>query len=663
MRPLSSVSHVPEPRNVGSETGRSERKGGVVTTILLALILISGPLMLGGSRLWFELPLLDAVALLLLVQGLRLRAAAWDHPRARIDLIDLTVVLFTLYAVARWITSPTEYFSRLEVLEIVGYATVFFTCRYGLARRTHGLILLGLLVALGVFETGFGYYLSAHLTWCPFGPTEIMHQYYAPRWVGTYGCPNHYGAILVMAMGAALAWGSFSKLSWPLRIVFFYLAAFMTVGVMCSGSRGSMLGAVAAIGALSLFGVRYGAVRGWVPVLGGIILLGGFVLVLSQSQLVRSRLTEVTTTIETHNLDRYVRVRLARDALKIARDYPVFGTGPATFVFVHPRYQDSTFPTKAVLTHDDYLNCLDDYGAVGFSLALLFVGAVTVRFFRRPRATSRWQDRVLLTAGFTAWAALLLHSFVDFNLHIPANAFMLFALTGMGLRRFLGEQPETRGGIALPLAPVAWMLMAVSVAYGLEVGRTAVSDIIYEHAIGQALDVLPSQSMDDAREAIAIDPDNVPALVFLGDMCRVQAARQEDIPLRLAEGQAALDAYEKAFADNPLDDTIEASLGLTFDIMQRYPEAYFCYSAAVTKQPYEGQFWFRLGNHFWQRGLLVQAEQAYQMGLRCPHGAKDNIAAAQEIRGYLAARGVPLPEPGTNPLLPAPPPPETPTIP
>jgi hypothetical protein len=51
------------------------------------------------------------------------------------------------------------------------------------------------------------------------------------------------------------------------------------------------------------------------------------------------------------------------------------------------------------------------------------------------------------------------------------------------------------------------------------------------------------------------------------------------------------------------------------------------------------------------------------MGLRCPHGAEDNVAAAKDIRDYLAAQGVPLPSPGTNPLAPETAPLETPTIP
>ena len=654
MRTLSSAP--PEPRLSGRESRPPVTVGGFLTIALLFLLLFGAPLVLGAARLWFELPLLELVALLLLVQAGRMGFCA--ESRMRIDVIDLAAVIFTLYAVARWLTSTTEYFSRLEILNVIACATIFFTCRYGLARRSHGLVLLGGLIVLGIFETGFGYYLSNHLDWVPYGPNETLQQYYAPRWVGTYASPNHYGAILVMAMGAALAFASFSKLSWPVRIVFFYLAAVMLIGVVCSASRGSMIGAGTAIVALSIFGVRYGMVRWWLPVMGGAVLITGFGFVLSSSALVQSRLDEMRQAVSQGTLDNYVRIKLDRDALRIAADHPVFGTGPATFVFIHPRYQDSTFSRLAVLAHNDYLNTLDDYGAVGLALALIFVVAVTVKFFRRPRGASRWQDRVLLTAGFTGWSALLVHSFLDYNMHIPANAFMLLALTGMALRRFSSESTESRVGLTLPAVPLAVVLAVVALAYGFIVGRTAISDIIYEHAIARELDATPDESVAAAHEALRYDPGNVPALVFLGNILRVEAAhydKPEDIATRMGLAEKAAQAYQKAMRKNPLDDTIEASLGLTYDLMYRYPEAYFCYADALRHQPYDGQFWFRLGNHFWETGLLEKAEQAYRMGLACPHGAEENVQPAQEIRGYLEAQGIPAPAPGTDPLKPQPP--------
>ena len=225
--------------------------GAVITTFLLAVVLTAGPLILGAARLWIELPLLGLAALLLVVQGLRLATRPPDGAQRRADAIDLSVALFVLYAIVRWLTSPAGYFSRIEAMDVSACAGVFFTCRYGMANRRYCMALLYLLVILGVGETVFGYYLSNHLDWFPFGQAERMQLNYAPLWVGTYGSPTHYASLLVMAIGAALALGSLSKLQWPVRIILIYLAIMMMVGVMYSGSRGSWIALLAAICALA----------------------------------------------------------------------------------------------------------------------------------------------------------------------------------------------------------------------------------------------------------------------------------------------------------------------------------------------------------------------------------------------------------------------------
>ena len=119
--------------------------------------------------------------------------------------------------------------------------------------------------------------------WFPFRPGEQTQFDYGSRWVGTYESPNHYASLLVMAIVAALALGSFSKLAWPVRIVLFYVALMMMVGVTYSGSRGSWIALLAAIGALVVVGIRNGTMRWWVPVTGAalLIVVAGFLFSLS----------------------------------------------------------------------------------------------------------------------------------------------------------------------------------------------------------------------------------------------------------------------------------------------------------------------------------------------------------------------------------------------
>jgi O-antigen ligase len=645
------------PAGGGTSTSTGGGLGEFVSAVLLIVILSTGALILGGVRLWTHLPLLVLVSILLLIQGVRLAAKPSPGAHRRVDVIDLSVILFLLYAVARWLTSPTEYFSRIEVMQVAACAVVFLTCRHGLRSRTTGLVFLFLLVGLGVFQAGFGYYLHLNPDWFPFGPTERLQLHYAPRWIGTYGNPNHYASFLIMASGAALALGCFSKLPWPARIILFYVTGMMLIGVMNSGSRGGWISAVAATLGLTIFALRNRTVRWWLPVAGaaGLLLAAGILFSLSPE--VQDRVADIEDRVHAGLFDIDVRVELARDALHIARDHPVFGTGPGTFTFVHPRYQSSTFAYKAVLTHDDYLNCLDDYGVIGFGLALVFVIAVTRKWFTPLRSSSRWQDRVVVAAGFAAWSALLVHSLFDFNLHVTANAFMLFALAGLGLGR-LSRDEEAPAGSTVPLAPLGrslgWALMLLSLLYGFEAVRTALSDLAFEHAFADALDAPAEQSIREAEEALRYDPGNAQDLVFLGDLYRYQASQQDDIEDRIGLGQKALDAYQRAFLANTIDDNIQARQAMTYDVMRRYTEAFLNYKEAVEAEPYNGEYWYWLGNHYWQRGMLAKAEEAYLLSQKCPHGGEASVQAEQDLRGLPTMQDVPLPAPGANPLTPQP---------
>ena len=629
----------------------------LITTFLLAIVLVTGPLILGADRLWIELPLLSVVALLLVVQGMRLAAKPPVGTIRRADAIDLCVGLFVLYAIVRWLTSPAAYFSRIEAMDVAAYAGVFLTCRYGMANRRYCMALLYLLVILGAGETVFGYYLSNNLDWSPFGPTEQLQLYYAPRWIGTYGSPNNYASLLVMAIGAALALGSFSKLPWPVRIVLFYLALMMFVGVAYSGSRGAWIAFVAAVCGLVTMGIRNGTMRWWVPVTGALTLIAVAGFLFSQSQVARTRLHDARVMFLGGAYKTDLRVQLAKDALHIAHDHPVFGTGPGTFIFIHPRYQSSTFAFKAELTHDDYLNCLDDYGLVGLGLALFFVAAVTLKFFRPLVVDNRWQDRVLVGAGFAAWVALLVHSLVDFDLHIPANALLLFALAGLAMGRIKDEK-ETHWS-TLSLAPLGqgfgWAVVLVSLVYGVEVARTALGDWTYEDVFAHEDEVSIRNSIQGAEEALAYDPGNALDLVLLGDLHRAEALLKKTDADRSSEAQAALDVYQKALQANSLDDAIQARIGMALDLMQKYPEALKHYQAAVSAQPYNGQFWYWLGNHYQESGMETEAQQAYLVAKQCPHGGEENAELEKRLRALPGANAVAPPVIAPEATLSAPP--------
>jgi O-antigen ligase len=103
--------------------------------------------------------------------------------------------------------------------------------------------------------------------------------------------------------------------------------------------------------------------------------------------------------------------------------------------------------------HNDYLHLLCEYGAIGAAGFLLFLYAHLrhglqsfIQFGprRAARGASPLSNRLALNIGaLCAVAAYIVHSTVDFNLHIPANALLLAFVFGLIANPDIKQTSET----------------------------------------------------------------------------------------------------------------------------------------------------------------------------------------------------------------------------
>ena len=148
----------------------------------------------------------------------------------------------------------------------------------------------------------------------------------------------------------------------------------------------------------------------------------------------------------------YTRLWMWQAAWQITLDHPWFGAGPSIFNSIYGRYRDPVDQCIPEYVHNDYLQALCDYGVIGFVLMGLLVGAFLVAAWRIHR---RWHQRGVgehagwhwpywleaeragrpawLLGGAAAVVACILHSAVDFNLHMSANALTLTVIMAMGM--------------------------------------------------------------------------------------------------------------------------------------------------------------------------------------------------------------------------------------
>ncbi len=144
------------------------------------------------------------------------------------------------------------------------------------------------------------------------------------------------------------------------------------------------------------------------------------------------------------DLDPGIRPQITKDSLKMFLQRPIWGWGLGTFPIVYPRYR--SFYTNLFINeaHNDYAQLLTEMGLLGFTLALWFLTGV---YRRGLLASQRWQnhwDGMLSLAALIGCTGILLHSFVDFNLQIPANAALFYVLCALAAAEPMAEALFTR---------------------------------------------------------------------------------------------------------------------------------------------------------------------------------------------------------------------------
>jgi O-antigen ligase len=122
----------------------------------------------------------------------------------------------------------------------------------------------------------------------------------------------------------------------------------------------------------------------------------------------------------------------AMHTLPMIRDYAVFGAGPGSFYATFPRYRPESIRSFFDYAHNDYAQFAAESGLLGLSILGLFVVLSL-----RAALAAQWLRRDPLMRGISFAAvmgvtSILIHSWVDFNLQIPANAAYFMVLLALG---------------------------------------------------------------------------------------------------------------------------------------------------------------------------------------------------------------------------------------
>jgi O-antigen ligase len=135
----------------------------------------------------------------------------------------------------------------------------------------------------------------------------------------------------------------------------------------------------------------------------------------------RIQQTEVTSNID-NPLPTEDRDEVDRQALSYAKDFLLTGSGGGSFYVTFPTYAGAGIISFFDHAHNDYLQLLTETGVIGFSLCVLIVAMAAAQALLAVRRRNEPLMRGTAFGVTLAICWLAIHSTVDFNMQIPANA-------------------------------------------------------------------------------------------------------------------------------------------------------------------------------------------------------------------------------------------------
>jgi len=204
------------------------------------------------------------------------------------------------------------------------------------------------------------------------------------------------------------------------------LAIIPLSALLLSASRGGIISLAAELAFLALVLILRRTARRHL-VAGGVVLL---LALLTVSWLGVNQILSRFSSLQTLEVTQGKRASMRHGTWQIFLDHPLLGTGLGTLQQVYPPYE-TLYDGKIVNhTHNDYLEALAGTGLVGGLCCAWFIGTLFISALGFLKSGDNSFANTLRLCGWTGCWGLLVHSLVDFNLHIPANL-LLFLLMSM----------------------------------------------------------------------------------------------------------------------------------------------------------------------------------------------------------------------------------------
>jgi hypothetical protein len=331
--------------------------------------------------------------------------------------------------------------AKIEFAKLLSLGLVVFVIVNNFNKKSDILAILTAISATGFLTAFFG--IVQRFAW----NGMIYWVQPVPEGAGPFGPfvnKNHFAGFMELTIPITVAFVFISD-RLEKKIFFGFMSTVMLLALFLSLSRAGILSfftsimLIIAVLFLRYFFTRSDSARG--RLVAYIVYIVPAVLIISSALflIARGPLIERFSNLPESFMG---RAGIYKDAFRMFLDFPLFGTGLATFGNIFSSYNTSYSQAIVRSAHSDWLQMLSEAGLAGFICVLIFIwaffkdilychflgrGDCIFRASLKDRTVGLRHDRfilIIMLAGFSSLTSIILHGIFEINLHIPSNGFL-----------------------------------------------------------------------------------------------------------------------------------------------------------------------------------------------------------------------------------------------
>ena len=373
----------------------------------LAAAMVFAPVVLGAHRLWSVTVIELVVLALVFVWFWHMNnKTGWNFKKTA---LDLPILAFALLAIVSTIFGIYLHAGLLSLAWLFAVIAMYYIIinNFGI-RSVERFMFLVVLVGTVLSFFGLGQlFLGWPSSW--WADEGLM--------ASTFVNHNHFAGYLEMAIPLALGL-FFAQNNALRRLGLACCTVIMVTAFVLAQSRGAWISLTLSVLFVAYYLSRRKAIGKYVFFVTALSLLLAFAVIYAGGDNLSARLGTMTNAKGDTSF--MTRVKIWQGTIDMIKHNPVIGTGIGTLEWGYPHYRPEGLYFRVDYAHNDYLQMAAEMGILVLPIMLWMLIIILKKgslLLRQPTY-----------AGIiTGLVSIILHGFVDFNFHIPANM-MLFAV-------------------------------------------------------------------------------------------------------------------------------------------------------------------------------------------------------------------------------------------